>query len=94
MVPDGDRVSLRSAIAQFRRAITSKNDDDYAPAQQLYQWLIRPIADILTALTVDNLVFSMGEELRTIPLAALHDGEQFELKTISTRHNNTIGAAS
>lgn len=47
------------------------------PAQQLYQWLIAPIAAELAAQEIDTIAFSMDPGLRTLPVAALHDGEQF-----------------
>ena len=52
-------------------------------AQQLYQWLIEPLeADLKTA-EIDNLVFQLDEGLRTIPLAALYDEEQFLIEKYS-----------
>ncbi|MDB9493256.1 CHAT domain-containing protein [Spirulina subsalsa CS-330] len=84
IVPDADRQSLRTTIAQFRRHIQDRFSHDYfTPAQQLYDWLIRPIESTIEALGVDNLVFAMGEELRAIPLAALHDGKQFLVEKYS-----------
>jgi CHAT domain-containing protein len=47
------------------------------PAQRLYEWLVRPYADELASQGVDTLVFVPGGALRTIPMAALHDGEHF-----------------
>ena len=38
---------------------------------------MRPYAQTLAARDVDTLVFVPGGALRTIPLAALHDGEAF-----------------
>jgi CHAT domain-containing protein len=46
-------------------------------AQKLYDWLIRPIAAELSANSVETLVFIPDGALRSIPLAALHDGEEF-----------------
>jgi CHAT domain-containing protein len=47
------------------------------PAQQLYQWLIQPIAADLKAQKIDTMIFCLGTGLRGLPLAALHDGENF-----------------
>jgi CHAT domain-containing protein len=47
------------------------------PAEQLYEWLVQPYADELASQGVDTLVFVPGGALRTIPMAALHDGEGF-----------------
>jgi CHAT domain-containing protein/Tfp pilus assembly protein PilF len=47
------------------------------PARQLYDWLILPLASDLAAADVDTLVFVPDGSLRTIPMAALHDGQHF-----------------
>ena len=58
---------------------SERRGGDYylAPAQQLYEWLLAPIEAELTAANIDTLVFAMDEGLRTLPVAALHDGESF-----------------
>ncbi len=55
---------------------TSENDY-LAPAQELHGWLIEPLAPFLQERSVDTLVIVPEGSLRTIPLSALHDGEQF-----------------
>ncbi|HBL61788.1 MAG TPA: hypothetical protein DDZ80_26250, partial [Cyanobacteria bacterium UBA8803] len=52
-------------------------------AQQLYQWLIAPLETELNALKINTLIFVMDAGLRTIPLAALHDGHQFLIEKYS-----------
>ncbi len=47
------------------------------PAQQLYDWLIRPIEKELAAQGVESLGFVMDDGLRTLPIAALHDGDRY-----------------
>ncbi|MDS3861809.1 CHAT domain-containing protein [Thermosynechococcaceae cyanobacterium BACA0444] len=46
-------------------------------AQKLYQILIQPLQTDLQAQKVDTLLFSLDTGLRTIPLAALHNGQRF-----------------
>ncbi|HIK10473.1 MAG TPA: CHAT domain-containing protein [Oscillatoriaceae cyanobacterium M33_DOE_052] len=46
-------------------------------ARQLYDWLIAPIEAELQAARVDTLMFSLDAGMRALPLAALHNGEQF-----------------
>ncbi|MEQ9481495.1 CHAT domain-containing protein, partial [Coleofasciculus sp. F4-SAH-05] len=53
------------------------------PAQNLYNWLIKPIANELADANIDTLLFSLDGGLRTVPLAALHDGENFLIETYS-----------
>ncbi len=51
--------------------------------QQLYNWLIRPIAAELAASPVKTLVFVLDGALRNIPMAALHDGQNFLVEQYS-----------
>ncbi|AFY60173.1 CHAT domain-containing protein [Synechococcus sp. PCC 6312] len=46
-------------------------------AQKLYQILIQPLQADLQSQKVDTLLFSLDTGLRTIPLAALHNGQRF-----------------
>lgn len=50
------------------------------PAQQLYDWLLRPAGPWLEARRVTTLVYVPGGALRTVPLAALHDGRNFVIE--------------
>jgi filamentous hemagglutinin family protein len=54
-----------------------------ASAQQLYQWLIAPQEAELQKQGIQNLSFIMDSGLRTIPIAALHDGKQFLIEKYS-----------
>ena len=46
-------------------------------ARRLYDWLIRPLGPRLEVAQSDTLVFVPDGALMLIPMAALHDGEQF-----------------
>ncbi len=46
-------------------------------SQALYNTLIRPLESDLQAQKIDTLLFSMDAGLRTVPLAALHNGTNF-----------------
>ncbi|MDX2215379.1 MAG: CHAT domain-containing protein [Oculatellaceae cyanobacterium bins.114] len=46
-------------------------------AQEVYNWLIRPVADELKASGAKTLVFVPDGVLRNIPMSALYDGERF-----------------
>jgi CHAT domain-containing protein len=95
--PHGDplRVQVLSANPQaviraqelLRRQLTNPNltnNRDYlVPAQQLYDWIIAPIRSELEAAGITNLSFIMDGGLRTLPLAALHDGERFLIESYS-----------
>jgi filamentous hemagglutinin family protein len=45
-----------------------------APAQQMYRWLVAPVENDLEELNIENLVFILDTGLRSVPLAAMHDG--------------------
>ena len=76
-VPVGADI-LTQEVRAFRRMLEKRTTREYLPhAQRLYDWLIRPLEAELGAVTVGALVFVPDGPLRTIPMAALHDGRQF-----------------
>ena len=52
-------------------------DEILPPAQQLYDWLIRPGKASLEQQGIKTLVFVLDDLLRNIPMSVLHDGEQY-----------------
>jgi CHAT domain-containing protein len=65
----------------LRQLLEKRTTREYLPhAQQLYDWLIRPIEPRLAAERIETLVFLPDGPLRAIPLAALHDGERFVIE--------------
>jgi CHAT domain-containing protein len=74
-----DRKSLRQQINEFRRGLERRSDIIYKleSAQSLYDSIVRPFAKDLDSLHVKTLVFINDGILRTVPMAALHDGEEF-----------------
>jgi CHAT domain-containing protein len=70
--------ALTQEVKEFRRKLEKRTTRQYLPhAQQLYNWLIRPFEPALVPLHINTLVFVPDGILRTIPIAALHDGNQF-----------------
>jgi CHAT domain-containing protein len=70
--------AMTHEIRTFRRLLEKRTTREYLPhAQQLYNWLIRPFESALASVRPDTLVFVPDGPLRTIPMAALHDGQQF-----------------
>jgi len=80
-VEDTSRKDLIATATQFHEEVSNarniKGTDYLQSAQELYKVLIEPIAAELEANDIDILVFSLDSGLRLLPLAALHDGEQF-----------------
>ncbi|MFG6094118.1 CHAT domain-containing protein [Leptothoe sp. ISB3NOV94-8A] len=53
------------------------------PAQQLYSWLISPIENELQSQGIQSLALAMDTGLRTLPVAALHDGNEYLVERYS-----------
>ncbi len=69
---------LTKEVRLFRRTVEKRTTREYlAHAQQLYDWMIRPIEPALARQHITTLVFVPDSSLRTIPMAALHDGATF-----------------
>ncbi len=69
---------LTEEVRAFRRLVEKRTTREYLPhAQQLYDWLIRPLESELIRLKIQTLVFVPDGVLRTIPMSALHDGKSF-----------------
>jgi CHAT domain-containing protein len=70
---------LRRTLTAFRKQLTSLGNPRRLRAQGvvLYEWLIKPIATELQARDIHTLVVVPDEALRTIPFAALYDGQDF-----------------
>ena len=69
---------LTEEIRAFRKTVEKRTTREYLPhAQQLYVWLIHPIEPDLISSRIDTLIFIPDGPLRTVPMAALHDGKQF-----------------
>ncbi|NJL01074.1 MAG: CHAT domain-containing protein [Spirulinaceae cyanobacterium SM2_1_0] len=83
-VPDATATELEDEIRIFQSRLSSGRGQGYRRhARQLYDWLIAPLESELDELEIDTLIFSMGAGLRALPLAALHDGEQFLIEKYS-----------
>ncbi len=75
-----DRV-FDDLFATLNPFITSR--EPLRPHQQLYDWLIRPIEADLAKSQVKTLVFVLDGVLGGVPLAALHDGQQYLIEKYS-----------
>ncbi|WP_446377522.1 CHAT domain-containing protein [Coleofasciculus sp. E2-BRE-01] len=83
-IPNINRQKLKQELNKFNHAINNNTSHAYLPsAQTLYKWLIAPLENEIEHLEIDTLIFSMDTGLRLIPLAALHDGQQFLVENYS-----------
>ncbi|MBD1902947.1 CHAT domain-containing protein [Trichocoleus sp. DQ-A3] len=85
-VPGTTRSQVIKVADQFRaEVINPRRQKAYlAPAQKLYKWMIAPIEADLQARGIQNMVFLADSGLRSIPIAALHDGQKFLVEKYST----------
>lgn len=73
------KTATEAGIAQMQAALrrTSFAQERLVAAQQLYRWLVQPAAAALAQQNIQTLVFVLDGSLRTIPMAALHDGQHY-----------------
>jgi CHAT domain-containing protein len=75
---------LTTQVREFRHNLETRTTYGYlAEAQQLYDWFIRPIREMLKENQITTLVIVSDGALRTIPFAALHDGERFLIQDLA-----------
>lgn len=88
-LPDGMRrfvtpvsaTKVNDEANRFRRLIEKRTTRQYLrPARQLYDWVLRPLETTLSDAGIRTLVIVPDGALRTIPFAALHDGQQYVLE--------------
>ncbi|MEL6856044.1 MAG: CHAT domain-containing protein [Cyanobacteria bacterium J06607_13] len=91
VMPEGELVSYqlpvtrREASRQVRMLRSTVSDPDdahsYQPlTHQLYQWLLAPLETDLAAQNIQNLMYALDTGLRTAPVTAMHDGDDFSLE--------------
>lgn len=73
--------TLRRTAGEFTRLLRSEPGARLPQAAQLYDWLIRPLRAELAA--SHTLVVVPDGVIRTVPLAALHDGERYLIETLA-----------
>lgn len=75
------KADLDKLVLRLRQNLSNPHSNTLTDLQQLYQWLVAPfepeIQQLLKDKTIDTLVFAPDDNLRLIPMAALHDGKQY-----------------
>jgi filamentous hemagglutinin family protein len=81
------RADVQEAARRFRNLVTSplanRNNNYLTDAQQLYSWMVQPVEADLQRQGIQNLSFIMDPGLRSLPIAALHDGQRFLVEKYS-----------
>lgn len=69
---------VESILEQLRQTLIVRTSREFMPfSQQVYDWLIRPAETDLANSGVNTLVFVLDGSLRNIPMAVLHNGNQY-----------------
>lgn len=77
-IPEANSKMLCQEAEKFRHAINDYTSNSYLPtAEKIYKWMISPLEANLKAAQIKTIIFSNDSCLRSLPLAALHDGKQF-----------------
>lgn len=80
-VIEANRQILAETVLKFRQEITNprklQTTTYLPPAKQLYNWIVAPLEQDFKAAKIDSIAFCLGGGLRTLPIAALHDGKNF-----------------
>lgn len=75
-------LKITEEIRLLRTLLEKRTTRQYLPhAQKLYEWIIAPYVRELESNQIDTLVFVPDGPLRTIPMAALHDGKKFVIES-------------
>ncbi|WP_083892501.1 CHAT domain-containing protein [Pleurocapsa sp. PCC 7319] len=80
-VRGADRERLTSMVERLETGIADRRSLKYLPpARLIHRWLFKPLEPYLEAEQIDTLLLCTGPTLRSLPFAALHDGEQFVIE--------------
>lgn len=86
-ISEANNEALMAMTKELRYEITNpikRNSQSYlTAARQLYDWTIAPFEAELQGQNIDTLLFCVGPGLRSLPFAALHDGEGFLVEKYS-----------
>jgi CHAT domain-containing protein len=74
-----DGEELHQTISRYHNALKTGSDPTEIQilAEQLYDWVIAPLAVDLEQAGAQNLALSLDGSLRYVPIAALHDGTRY-----------------
>jgi CHAT domain-containing protein len=73
--PAGDKLLEHAEV--FHETLTAPGYKFLAPAERLYDYIIRPIQSRLRTAKIDTLIVVPDRRLRDIPFAALFDGKSY-----------------
>ncbi len=72
------QAEVEDTIKELRFKIAERLSQTHLPYfEQVYDWLIRPLEADLARTQINTLVFILDGALRSVPVAALYDGEKY-----------------
>ena len=78
-------------IEMFLKNLQSRSQNTHlSSSQRLYRWLISPLHELLERNGVETLVFVPDGPLRTIPFAALHNGENYLIENYAIAYTPSL----
>lgn len=84
----------RQGLERVRDAAAGLAGYDLGLSQQLYDWVVRPFAEILESQEIQTLVFVQDGIFRSIPMTALHDGNQFLIENYAIATTPSLNLTS
>lgn len=76
--PIDDPKRTARILERLPQSLTQRNSrETLFLAQQVYDWLLKPLAKDLSENQIKTLVFVLDSPLRNIPMGVLHDGQQY-----------------
>lgn len=84
-LPDVPQQTLLATINEFKSQVArpAHTRGYLRSAKQLHDWIIAPLEADLQTERIDTLIFCVGRNLRSVPFAALHDGQKFLVEKYS-----------
>ena len=77
-----DQDAFDSFVNDLRDNLVIRSRMNFLPqVKQLYDWMLRPMEDILQTNEIKTLVFILDGPLRQIPMSALHDGDHYLIES-------------
>ena len=79
-----DAESLKREANALRRTLSKRTTWQYMPySRKIYDWVIQPLEPQIEKHHIKTLIFVLDGPLRTIPMAALHDGRGFIIRRMA-----------
>lgn len=85
ILTDATQADVQKVVTQLQNSVVNPTlrRRYLQPAQKLHSWLIAPLEPLLKKHTINHLAFVLPTGLRSLPLAALHNGESFLVERYS-----------